>query len=119
RGLAAGEWKLAATATGYGRAQKTVTIRIGRVLQDVALELARGATLAGVVRDRHGRRVAGAKVRLGTASTITDADGNFRLTDVPTGRGILEAEHAEQRGELTLDLAPASERLSLAVELAE
>ena len=45
------------------------------------------ATIAGVVVDSLGRAVAGATVRVvsGSPSTITDAQGQFRLTRVPAG----------------------------------
>jgi hypothetical protein len=90
---------------------------VGRLPQDVSIELARGATVAGVVRDRYGRRVAGARVTLGTASAVTDRDGNFRLTGAASG--VLEAAHEGHRGALPLSLAPGDERLSITVELAD
>jgi murein DD-endopeptidase MepM/ murein hydrolase activator NlpD len=116
-GLVPGTWKLTAHATGYVTATRVVAIHAGRVPQDVALELAPGATLAGVVRDRQGHRVAGAQVTLGSASAITDREGNFRITDAAAG--ILEVEHDGHHGALPLELAPGDERLSISVELAD
>lgn len=117
RGLAPGEWKLAVRAPGYVPAMRVLAIRAGRGLQDTTLDLARGATLAGEVRDRFGRRVAGARVTIGDAATVTDADGAFRLTGVESG--TLEAESEGRRGALELRLRPGDERLSLTLNLSE
>jgi murein DD-endopeptidase MepM/ murein hydrolase activator NlpD len=117
RGLAPGDWKLTARTTGYVTATRIIPIRVGRIPQDVALELAPGATVAGVVRDRQGHRVAGAHVTLGPVSAVTDRDGNFRITDAASG--VLEVEAGGHHGALPLALAPGDERLSIPVELAD
>jgi len=119
RGLVAGEWKLSARGAGYTIATAVASVRIGRVSQDVQLELSRGAMLTGVVRDSRGQRVSGARVSLGTASAVSDADGNFRLTDVPTGAGTLEADLDGRHGALSVQLAPGDERNSLTIELSD
>ena len=116
RGLTAGEWTLAVRAPGFAPARQTVTIRVGRTA-DVALDVSRSATLAGVVRDRFGRRVAGAKVTFGGVATQTDDDGNFRLADAPSGSGWLEAELDGARGATQVQINPGDERASLTVEL--
>jgi murein DD-endopeptidase MepM/ murein hydrolase activator NlpD len=118
RALAVGEWSVRARTTGYAPGRQGVTIRPSRIPADVRLDLARGATLEGVVRDRHGRRVAGSRVMIDNASTHSDADGNFRFTDVAPGAHRLVAEHGDARGTLDLQLAAADERRSLTVELA-
>jgi murein DD-endopeptidase MepM/ murein hydrolase activator NlpD len=115
RGLAAGEWKLAVRAPGFVAASRAIAVRPGRGAVDVTIDLKRGATLAGEVRDRYGRRVAGARVSIGASSTVTDADGAFRLTGVESGR--LAAEREGQRGALDLRLAPGDERLSLTIQV--
>lgn len=117
RGLAPGSWKLTVRAHGYVAASRTLTIRAGRGLEDAVLDLVRGATLAGEVRDRFGRRVAGAKVSIGDLATVTGADGTFRLTGAASG--VLEAESEGRRGALELRLAPGDERLSLTIHLPE
>nr|MBA3503945.1 carboxypeptidase regulatory-like domain-containing protein [Deltaproteobacteria bacterium] len=117
RGLVPGEWRISARSAGFAPASQNVTIRPERVLKDVALELARSATVAGTIRDRYGRRVAGARVSLGGATTKTDADGNFRIADAPVGAGVIEAEFDGARGTLPIELQPGAERVALTIEL--
>jgi murein DD-endopeptidase MepM/ murein hydrolase activator NlpD/uncharacterized GH25 family protein len=117
RGLKAGDWKLSVRAAGYLAASRSVTVRIGSRLQDTTLDLVRGATIAGEVRDRFGRRVAGARVKIGDVSTVTDSDGGFRL--IGAASGTLEAESDGRTGEVDLRLSPGDERLSITVNLSE
>jgi murein DD-endopeptidase MepM/ murein hydrolase activator NlpD len=119
RGLVAGEWTLQVRAPGYTAGRRAVTVAPTRVLPEVRLDLQRSATVAGVVRDRFGRRVAGARVTLGAATARTDDDGSFRIADAPAGPGTLEAEHEGARGALRVELRPGDERLSLTVELTD
>lgn len=117
RALASGTWTLTATAAGYSASSHDVTVRGGDPGAKIQLDLARAATVGGVIRDRFGQRVAGATVRLGSLSTVSDADGTFRFDDAPTGRRVIDVEHGELSGSLALELAPRDERLSLTVEL--
>ncbi|HEU0034122.1 MAG TPA: carboxypeptidase regulatory-like domain-containing protein [Kofleriaceae bacterium] len=119
RALAVGEWTIRARGKGYVEARQTVGVRASTVPIDVRLELARGVTLAGVVRDRYGRRVAGARVFVDGASTQTDSDGNFKLVDAPPGRYALEAELDGARGAVAVQVQPGDERLSLTIDLAQ
>ena len=117
RGLVPGEWRVTAKSAGYTAVAKSTTIRAERVLGEVQLDLARGATIAGTVRDRYGRRVAGAKVTLGAAMAKTDAEGNFKIADAPVGAGVIEAEFEGTRGQLAIELSPGAERVALTIEL--
>src|SRR5690606_29852143 len=96
--VAAGAWTLAVTAPGYvPAAAQRVDVRAGRepgqvTERDLRIQLERGATVAGTVRDRNGQRVAGATVRAGQAQARSDVEGKFRLSDVPTGRTAITAE---------------------------
>jgi len=94
--------------------------------RDQRFELERGATLAGVVRDRFGSRLAGAKVTVrrrgagdqddATATARTDADGTFRIDDTPTGDLDVTVDLDQLHGGTTLTLRPGDEFLSLQLE---
>ncbi len=117
RALAVGEWTVHAPAKGYTDERQVVTVRPTAVPQEVRLELSRGVTVGGVVRDRYGRRVAGARVAIDGVTTQTDGDGNFRLADAPAGARWIEAELDGARGGVAVQLAPGDERLSLSIDL--
>lgn len=119
RGLVAGRWTVRARVPGYVAGERTVEVRPGRTPIELRLELARGATLAGVVRDADGRRAAGAVVSVGEATTRADADGEFRLADVPTGAVELVAERDGARAAVPLELRPGDEIVTLKVDLPE
>lgn len=118
-GLAPGTWSLAVRAKSYAPVSREIAIRASRVPDDLRIDLARAASLAGVVRDRRGSRVAGARVSAGGAQTQTDADGNFRLTGVAIGAVELEAALGERTGRVPLQLSAGDERVTLTVELAD
>jgi protocatechuate 3,4-dioxygenase beta subunit len=117
RGLLAGEHAVSAKKAGYTPASQTTVVRAERVAKEIQLALARGATISGTIRDRYGRRVAGARVTIGSASTKTDPEGNFRLADAPSGTGVVEAELEGAKGTLAVELAPGAERSGLTIEL--
>lgn len=117
RALSPGTWTLRVRAAGYSPASRTVSIRAGEAPAQVQLDLARAATLGGVIRNRFGQRVAGATVRFGELSVISDADGNFLFASAPSGAGVLEAQRDAEQGSLPIQLAPGEERLSITLEL--
>ena len=115
-----GKWQLEVRVPGYVRARKLIEVAAGRgpraiTVDSVVVELARGATIAGVIRDENGDRVAGAKVESGGVSTATDQHGRFRLVDVPTGKVTIAARRGQDSGELALELAPGDEFLTLEI----
>lgn len=123
--IVAGAWTLRVKVPGYLARSQAVTVPAGdrpgqSTVRDVRLELERGALVAGLVRDRAGNRVAGARVWIvrgdDEVAATTDALGEFRLRDVPTGAVTLRASRAGAQGELALELRAGDERLS--VELA-
>ena len=116
-GLAAGTWTLSVRARSYAPVSRDIAIRASRVPDDLRIDLVKAATLAGVVRDRRGARVAGARVWSGAAQTETDADGNFRLTGVAVGSVEIEAELGDRQGHVPLQLAAGDERVTLTIEL--
>jgi murein DD-endopeptidase MepM/ murein hydrolase activator NlpD len=119
RGLTPGRWTFRARAAGYAGAERTVDVEAGRTPQPLRLDLARGAIVAGIVRDHYGRRVSGARVWINDAETHTDNDGNFRITDAPTGAIDLQATLGTATGTLPLDLRPGDELVTLTLDLSE
>ncbi len=115
RGLAPGEWILKIRAKGFTDLTKTVVVRASA--DEVRLAIPRSATLAGVVRDRRGIRIAGARVFVDDLSTTTDANGNFRINDAPAGSYWLEAELDGVRGSVQVRLDPGTERTTIEIEL--
>ena len=115
RALATGAWTLDVRLAGYALVEHAVTVPGG----DVRIELAPGARVAGVVRDRFGRRVAGARVAIGTVAVQTDGNGEFELADLPSGAVTITAASGDLRAEMPLSLAPGDERVALELELRE
>ncbi|HVV87821.1 MAG TPA: carboxypeptidase regulatory-like domain-containing protein, partial [Kofleriaceae bacterium] len=122
----AGRWTLRARTPGYLARSITVDVPAGdrpgqATVRDVRLELERGALVGGTVRDRHGDRVSGARVTItrgdDEVSATTDALGEYRLRDAPTGTVVLEASKAGATARMTLELRAGDERLTLDVEL--
>ena len=70
-----------------------------------------------MVRDAYGQRVAGARVRLGTAEGTTNGNGEFRLRDAPTGDLELQVELGDRRALQPMTLAPGDERVTLVIDL--
>lgn len=122
----AGRWTLRVRIPGYLARAITVDVPAGdrpaqATVRDVRLELERGALVAGTVRDRHGDRVAGARVSIergdDEVGATSDALGEFRLRDVPTGTVTLRASKAGASGRVELELRAGDERLAVDVEL--
>jgi hypothetical protein len=110
--LATGTWTLDVRLAGYANVEKTLAIPGG----DVRIELARGARVAGVVRDRFGRRLGGARVVIGTLAVQADSDGNFMLSDAPTGEVTISAESGDLHAAQSLSLAPGDDRCGVELE---
>ncbi len=107
-----GPWSVRVEAAGYVKASRDVVVQ-ANIERSETIELARGATLAGVLRDGDGERVAGARVWVKGVSVRTDQDGRFRLTDVATGQVTLHAEKEDAVGNLELELSPGDELVTL------
>ncbi len=121
--IAAGSWRLQASAPGYVAAQSSaIEVAAGTeprqiTARDVRVELSRGATVAGTVFDELGRRARGVAVRVGAgvgaAEARTDTEGRFRLDTVPTGEIVVRAERGEEGGSAEVTLRPGDEVLTL------
>jgi protocatechuate 3,4-dioxygenase beta subunit len=87
----AGRATLAASAPGYVTLAREIDVIAGDrphdvTVRDVRIELERGGTIVGRVRDDHGDPVADAAVTAGGLRARSDRDGNFRLDSVAAGR---------------------------------
>lgn len=125
--LLAGAYTLRVDVPGYLAVEQRVEVGAGGeagavTVRDLRVELERGALLAGIVRDRHGARLAGATVTVsrdggGRAQARTDSEGQFRLRDVPTGDVIVRAEKGALQGSKSVTLRPGDEVLSFQIDL--
>lgn len=116
-GLSPGRWTLRARRAGYVAVEHTIDVAAGERLDIPPLELARGATLRGVVRDDSGNRVDGARVTAGDATAVTDRAGEFELADAPTGRVEIRAELDGRWGAIQLELRPGDELVTLQIDI--
>lgn len=126
--LEAGAWKLAVKIAGFLPVSRAVDVAAGRTpgqatLRDIRIELARGATVGGTVRDARGQRVAGATVRVvpmkgGTAvDGTTDTLGEFTIKDAPIGDITVVAMKGDLSGSSRLTLRAGDEVRSVAIDV--
>ena len=95
--LPAGRATLTASAPGYVTLTREIDVVAGErphdvTVRDVRLELERGGSVTGRVRDDHGDAVADATVAVAGQRARSDRDGNFRVDGVPPGRARVTAE---------------------------
>ncbi|MCR9244762.1 MAG: sigma-70 family RNA polymerase sigma factor [bacterium] len=96
--LGTGDYDLFVYAPGYAPHRQKIEVRVDSRAA-VEVQLARGATLVGVVRDEDGQPAAGAQVRLPQLKSpqrmwvrVPD-DGSYRFEDVPQGSLVVEVFH--------------------------
>jgi hypothetical protein len=114
---------------GYLPFSRDIEVPVARApgqtsVRDIRIELARGALLGGTVRDRRGQRMAGAHITArradGTGEPVeanTDAQGEFRIHDCPTGELIIGAQLGDAQGSTHATVRPGDEILSLSIEI--
>ena len=95
--LPAGRVTLTAAAPGYVTVARDVDVVAGDRLHDVTvrdvrLELERGGSIVGRVRDNHGDAVSDAAIVAGAAHARTNREGNFRVDGVASGRVRVSAQ---------------------------
>ncbi len=124
-----GRWRLAVKTPGYLPLVRELDVPVGRApgaisVRDIRLELRRGALVGGTVRDARGNRLPGAKVTVqaadGTgpiAEGITDAQGEFRIRDAPTGELAVTATRNDARGSVRATIRPGDEVLGLSIDV--
>jgi hypothetical protein len=127
--LRPGSWTLQVKLPGYLPYAKDIDVKAGSApgvtsLFDQRIELVRGALLGGVVRDTRGQRMKGADITVkrvdGTGPTCdgaSDAQGEFRIHDCPTGELTVEATLSGASGSTTVTVRPGDEILSLHVDI--
>ncbi len=127
--LVPGRWKLTIKLPGYLPLGHELDVAAARTpgttsVRDIRLELARGALVGGTLRDARGQRVAGAAIAIRpangsgpTAEGVTDAEGEFRVRDAPTGDLEITATSGDRRGVTRVTVRPGDEVLGLSVEL--
>jgi Carboxypeptidase regulatory-like domain len=124
--LKPGHWKISVALAGYLPVAREVDVPASSApgatsVRDVRIDLPRGALVGGTVRDANGRRVAGAHVVIrGADITVegdTDAQGEFRVRDAPTGQLEVTAARGDARGTTTATVRPGDELLGLAIEI--
>jgi hypothetical protein len=124
--LKPGHWKIDAKQPGYLPQSREVEVpaagRPGTTsVRDIRIDLARGALVGGTVRDSRGQRVLGAHVVIKSVTTEaegdTDAQGEFRVHDAPTGDIVVTASKGDATGSTHATIRPGNEVLGLAVEI--
>jgi len=100
----AGPAAVGADAGGTAGDEQDEGQRARRPTPPIEVSVCPGATVVGVVRDEAGHPLAGATVRLGEDLTVTEADGEFVLTDLWLDVRRLAVEHAI--GATSRDVAP-------------
>ena len=127
--LRVGRWSIAIKQPGYLQTARDLDVPAahapgGTSVRDVRVELAQGAIVGGTVRDATGHRVPGAHVVVraldGSGITVdgdSDASGEFRLRDCPTGELDLAADKGDARGTIRATVRPADEVTSLQIDI--
>jgi hypothetical protein len=127
--LKPGHWKIEVKQPGYLAQARELDAPAARTpgatsVRDVRIDLARGALLGGTVRDSRGQRVASAhvivKLANGTGAPVegdTDAQGEFRLHDCPTGDVSVIATRSDQGGSVRATVRPGDEVLGLQIDI--
>ncbi|HEY1585409.1 MAG TPA: carboxypeptidase-like regulatory domain-containing protein, partial [Polyangia bacterium] len=97
--LPAGRVTLTAAAPGYVTVTRDVDVTAGDRLHDVTvrdvrIELERGGSVVGRVRDDHGDPVGDATIGVAGLRARTDRDGNFRVDGVAPGRARVTVDKA-------------------------
>lgn len=127
--LKPGRWRVTVKLPGFLPATRELDVPVSRApgassLRDVRIELARGALVGGTVRDRRGQRVGGARITVrrvdGRGEPVeadTDAQGEFRIHDCPTGDLLISATFGDAGGSTRATVRAGAEVLGLSIEV--
>lgn len=116
--LTPGQVELFSRPDGFLPGESTaITLPAGGEVTGVRLVLARGAVVAGRVFGPDGGPVAGAELRVESATTLSAAEGAFRLEGVPPGQQVLYAYHPDYRRQVReLHVEPGDNAVDLYLE---
>tara|TARA_R110002096_G_scaffold361075_3_gene554132 strand:- start:22286 stop:24871 length:2586 start_codon:yes stop_codon:yes gene_type:complete len=113
-GLVPGTWTASIDSIEHTLFQQAFDVAASEATPEPReVRLQRGASLRGVVRDRYGDRVEGARVWVGRTETTSDSDGVFRLNRVPTGDVVLRAKRGDETSASPLGLFAGDEFVTL------
>ena len=126
--LAPGPWTVEINTVNYATFTTTVQIVAASEpgatsLHDQRFELLRGTTIAGVVRDDRGTRLAGASVEVSSASVplrcagTTGPDGEFQLRNCPSGDLTIRASKSGHSVESSTTVRAGDDIRNIALEL--
>lgn len=117
-GLEKGDWEVSAAAKGYTD-EPSLIVSIPRGDRPVDLVLPRLSSLGGLVIDRSGSPVEGARVSIGSRRAVTDGDGAFEIDELPPGEQLIEtvAEGYGQPRGLTIHLDAGEEKTDASIVL--
>ena len=124
--LKPGHWKVEVKQPGYLPQARELDVPASHApgvtsVRDVRIDLARGAFVGGTVRDARGQRVSGAHVVIASsgveAAGDTDAQGEFRIHDAPTGDISVTATRGDAAGSTHATVRPGDEVLGLSIDI--
>ncbi|MBP9086458.1 MAG: carboxypeptidase regulatory-like domain-containing protein, partial [Kofleriaceae bacterium] len=126
--LAPGAWTIEINNANYATFTTTVQIAAASEpgatsLHDQRFELLRGTTIAGVVRDDRGTRLAGASVEVSSTSGslrctgTTGPDGEFQLRNCPSGELTIRAAKNGHTVETSTTVRAGDDIRNIALEL--
>ncbi len=127
--LRPGTWRIEVKLPGFLAEARELDVPVSRApgtpsVRDVRIDLARGAIIGGTVRNRRGQRAGGAHITVRRSDgkgdpveTDTDASGEFRINDAPTGELIVSATFGDAAGSTSTTVRPGAEVLGLAIEV--
>lgn len=127
--LKPGKWRVEVKLPGFLAVSRDLDVPVSRApgatsVRDVRIDLARGALVGGTVRDRRGQRIGGAHVTVKRADghgdpieADTDAQGEFRIHDAPTGELIISATFGDASGSTSTVVRAGAEVLGLSIEV--
>jgi hypothetical protein len=124
--LATGVWKVTVAHTTFAKVVKNIVVAAASEpgqpsVRDLRFELRGTSTIAGVVRDDRGQRVAGAMVVITSAESecrgITGQYGEYTIRNCPSGDLTVSASSDDASGIRTIGVRAGADVREIAVEI--